>query len=80
MSTDNLTDRYYWGINFNKCLRELREKEGISQEALASASGVSQSTISAVELNDRQPSAFILDCLLISMGHKLVIVKDDKNV
>ena len=41
-------------------LRELRQETGKSQEAVAKAVGVSQSTIAGYEIGDRLPSYEIL--------------------
>ena len=65
--------------NFNSSLKQVRKDIGMTQEELAVHSGVSRSYISQIETNYRQPTAFILNSLLMSMGHKLAIVVDDDN-
>ena len=65
--------------NFNSSLKQVRKDTGMTQEELAVHSGVSRSYISQIETNYRQPTAFILNSLLMSMGHKLAIVVDDDN-
>ena len=65
--------------SFNSSLKQVRKDTGMTQEELAVHSGVSRSYISQIETNYRQPTAFILNSLLMSMGHKLAIVVDDDN-
>ena len=65
--------------NFNSSLKQVRKDIGMTQEELAVHSGVSRSYISQIETNYRQPTAFILNSLLMSMGHMLAIVVDDDN-
>jgi|TARA_R100000306_G_scaffold45597_1_gene43493 transcriptional regulator with XRE-family HTH domain len=65
--------------NFNSSLKQVRKDIGMTQEELAVHSGVSRSYISQIETNYRQPTAFILNSLLMSMGHKLAILADDDN-
>ena len=62
--------------NFNSSLKQVRKDTGMTQEELAVHSGVSRSYISQIETNYRQPTAFILNSLLMSMGHRLTIVED----
>jgi len=63
--------------NFNSSLKQVRKDIGMTQEELAVHSGVSRSYISQIETNYRQPTAFILNSLLMSMGHKLAILADE---
>jgi len=63
--------------NFNSSLKQVRKDTGMTQEELAVHSGVSRSYISQIETNYRQPTAFILNSLLMSMGHKLAILADE---
>ena len=63
-------------INFNNSLKQIRKDVGMTQEELAVRSGVNRSYISQIETNYRQPTAFILNSLLMSMGHRLTIVED----
>ena len=63
-------------ISFNNSLKQVRRDVDMTQEELAVRSGVSRSYISQFETNYRQPTAFILNSLLMSMGHRLTIVKD----
>jgi len=63
-------------INFNNSLKQVRKDVDMTQEELAVRSGVSRSYISQIETNYRQPTAFILNSLLMSMGHRLTIVED----
>jgi transcriptional regulator with XRE-family HTH domain len=63
--------------NFNSSLKQVRKDVGMTQEELAVRSGVSRSYISQIETSYRQPTAFILNSLLMSMGHKLAILADE---
>ena len=63
-------------INFNNSLKQIRKDVDMTQEELAVRSGVNRSYISQIETNYRQPTAFILNSLLMSMGHRLTIVED----
>ena len=63
-------------ISFNNSLKQVRRDVDMTQEELAVRSGVSRSYISQIETNYRQTTAFILNSLLMSMGHRLTIVKD----
>ena len=63
-------------ISFNNSLKQVRKDVDMTQEELAFRSGVSRSYISQIETNYRQPTAFILNSLLMSMGHRLTIVED----
>ena len=65
--------------NFNSSLKQVRKDTGMTQEELAVHWGVCRSYICQIETNYRQPTAFILNSLLMSMGHKLAIVVDDDN-
>lgn len=50
---------------------EARHKRGLSQRALAKAANVPQSTVSAVETGQRQPSVAMLEQLLRAAGFRL---------
>ena len=63
-------------INFNNSLKQIRKDVDMTQEELAVRSGVNRSYISQIETNYRQPTAFILNSLLMSMGYRLTIVED----
>ena len=63
-------------INFNNSLKQVRKDVNMTQGELAVRSGVSRSYISQIETNYRQPTAFILNSLLMSMGYRLTIVED----
>ena len=63
--------------NFNSSLKQVRKDVGMTQEELAVRSGVSRSYISQIETSYRQPTAFILNSLLMSMCHKLAILADE---
>lgn len=52
-------------------IRELRESRGLSQTELASASGVRQPNISAIEQDRRVPSAVTLHRLVAACGYEL---------
>lgn len=58
-------------------LRTARRSAGVSQAALAEASGISQPVISAYERGRRQPSAAVLDHLLRAIGFRLELAVDD---
>lgn len=49
-------------------LRQLREAEGLSIEALATRSGVSRSSISLIERGGSSPTAVVLDKLSTALG------------
>ena len=63
-------------ISFNNSLKQIRKDVDMTREELAVRSGVNRSYISQIETNYRQPTAFILNSLLMSMGHRLTIVED----
>ena len=68
---------YDAGSNFNTILKQLRTDTGLTQAELSKRSGVGQCMISYIENSHRQPTAAILDCLLMAMGHKLAILADE---
>jgi transcriptional regulator with XRE-family HTH domain len=49
-------------------VRELRDAQGLSLDALASRSGVSRSMISVVERGESSPTAVVLDKLAVGLG------------
>lgn len=56
-----------------KTLREARERAGLTQAALAAATGTSQATISAYEGATKQPSVATLSRLLAATGSRLTV-------
>ncbi len=52
-------------------VRELRNRQGLSLEALADASGVSRSMISLVERGESSPTAVVLEKLATGLGVSL---------
>ncbi|HHY66018.1 MAG TPA: helix-turn-helix transcriptional regulator [Alicyclobacillus sp.] len=50
------------------CLREIREKAGLTQSDLAKASGVSQSHISEIEAGNTVPTVFVAKRLAWALG------------
>ncbi|MCL6558097.1 MAG: helix-turn-helix transcriptional regulator [Firmicutes bacterium] len=50
------------------CLREIREKAGLTQSDLAKASGVSQSHISEMEAGNTVPTVFVAKRLARALG------------
>ena len=67
---------YDESINFNMLLKQLRIDTGHTTTTLAKLSGISRCMISYIENGHRQPTAFVLNCLLMAMGHRLAIVED----
>ncbi|WP_428684609.1 helix-turn-helix domain-containing protein [Reyranella sp.] len=61
------------GINerIAACVRELRDRRGLSLEALAEASGVSRSMISLIERGESSPTAVVLERLATGLGVSL---------
>jgi transcriptional regulator with XRE-family HTH domain len=53
-------------------LRTARHDAGLSQRALAAASGTSQPAVAAIEAGRKQPTAATLDRLLRAAGSELV--------
>src|SRR5262252_11029837 len=49
-------------------VRELRARQGLSLEALASKSGVSRSMISVIERGESSPTAVVLEKLATGLG------------
>ena len=49
-------------------LRDLRSRQGLSLDALASKSGVSRSMISVIERGESSPTAVVLDKLAAALG------------
>src|SRR5262252_4702206 len=49
-------------------VRELRTRQGLSLEALASKSGVSRSMISVIERGESSPTAVVLEKLAAGLG------------
>jgi transcriptional regulator with XRE-family HTH domain len=50
------------------CVRELRDAQGLSLDALAGKSGVSRSMISVVERGESSPTAVLLNKLAVGLG------------
>jgi transcriptional regulator with XRE-family HTH domain len=55
-------------------LREARQSAGLSQRAVAAASGVSARTVSAAESGEHQPSSRVLTALLAACGLELTTI------
>ena len=58
----------------------VRNSRGLSQQALAEISGISQPNISAIERDRRRPSADTLNRLVVSCGYQLAAVAGDQVV
>src|SRR5262249_14554047 len=57
-------------------VRELRARQGLSLEALASKSGVSRSMISVIERGESSPTAVVLEKLAAGLGVMLASLFD----
>src|SRR5215813_7695831 len=57
-------------------VRELRARQGLSLEALASKSGVSRSMISVIERGESSPTAVVLEKLATGLGVMLASLFD----
>jgi transcriptional regulator with XRE-family HTH domain len=55
-------------------VRELRDAQGLSLDALANRSGVSRSMISLVERGESSPTAVVLDKLAVGLGVTLGVL------
>jgi predicted nucleotidyltransferase/DNA-binding XRE family transcriptional regulator len=62
-----------FGNTAAELVRAARSKRGLSQRALAGRTGVSQSTVSAVESGQCQPSVMMLERLLGAAGFRLEV-------
>ena len=60
-------------------LRELRDAQGLSLDALATRSGVSRSNISLIERGESSPTAAVLDKLASALGVSLATLFEDKS-
>jgi transcriptional regulator with XRE-family HTH domain len=60
-------------------VRELRDAQGLSLDALASRSGVSRSNISLIERGESSPTAAVLDKLASALGVALAALFEDKG-
>ena len=68
---------YDKSIDFNKLLKQLRLDTGLTTTKLGEISGISRCMISYIENGHRQPTAFVLNCLLMSMGHRLAVIEEE---
>jgi transcriptional regulator with XRE-family HTH domain len=55
-------------------LRKVRRRAGLSQRALAAATGVPQSTVARIETGANTPSIELLTRLLATCGQELVVM------
>jgi transcriptional regulator with XRE-family HTH domain len=60
-------------------IRELRRLNGMSQEQLAEASGVSRRTIQALEAGTTSPRLDLLEKLAEAMDHTVNLIKKTNN-
>jgi transcriptional regulator with XRE-family HTH domain len=60
-------------------VRELRDSQGLSLDALATRSGVSRSNISLIERGESSPTAAVLDKLASALGVALAALFEDKG-
>lgn len=65
------------GTRISRRLRELRDAQGLSLDALAERSGVSRSNISLIERCQSSPSAVVLDKLATALGVALASLFDE---
>ena len=68
---------YDKSIDFSRLLKQLRLDTGLTTTKLGEISGISRCMISYIENGYRQPTAFVLNCLLMSMGHKLAVIEEE---
>ena len=55
-------------VQFGERLREIRRKQGISQEALAPLSGLHRTYVSGVERGERNISLLNIERLAVALG------------
>jgi transcriptional regulator with XRE-family HTH domain len=60
-------------------VRELRDAQSLSLDALAARSGVGRSTISLIERGESSPTAAVLDKLASALGVALASLFEDKS-
>ena len=68
---------YDKSIDFSRLLKQLRLDTGLTTTKLGEISGISRCMISYIENGHRQPTAFVLNCLLMSMVHRLAVIEED---
>jgi transcriptional regulator with XRE-family HTH domain len=61
-------EAYVYGLVLGRVIASLRERRGLSQEALAEAAGITQSTLSRMERGQAQPDAYTLRRLAEALG------------
>jgi len=61
-------------VKFGRVLRALRERRGLSQEALSDLAGLSRSFLGEIERGDAVPSIETLQKLADALGEKLSFV------
>jgi len=59
-------------------LRISRTRAGLSQRALATAAGTSQSAVAAIESGRKRPTVATLDRLLLATGTELVLADPEQ--
>jgi len=64
-------------LHLGKRIRAIREKAGISQEALGIKSGLHRTYVGAIERGDRNPSVLSLKKLADALGVKLGVFFDE---
>src|SRR5262245_31156686 len=60
VSVDDGDEAHVYGLVLGRVIASLRERRGLSQEELAVAAGITQSTLSRMERGQAQPDAFTL--------------------
>ncbi len=65
---------------FGAFVREVRQSRGMSQQELADNAGLTQSNVSAIENNRRQPSARSLNRILVACGYQLAAVAGPRQI
>lgn len=76
-------------MNLGKAIRKLRKEQGLSQEELALASGITQAALSQIEVNSKRPGTKTLEklskslhvpvSLIYALGIESTDVPEDKR-
>lgn len=59
-------------------IRMIREKEEITQKALAIQTGINPNVLSYYETEKHEPPYYMVECLLEALGYQLRIERKDK--
>ncbi len=77
VSSQNLAETAFVSaiaVKFGRVIRSLRERRGLSQEALSDLAGLSRSFLGEIERGDAVPSVETLQKLADALGEKLSFV------